>query len=219
MALNTLKKKAKPHFDKFKIHAQDIKNKLKYGLNAPLHLERIWINPQQINSFIPKEEIKRITGKNRQESSGMIIDGSEIRVMTPLEEDFRFRYSRERWKENKEWHEIGVFEYMKTETIKYVDYSQAQLEVRYETFDKLFEEIKKDGRIKTRQEINPSNFREQDGILVHIGKDGELFFGGIGFHRFSIAKVLDLQIIPACIGLVDKNSIHLLNKYRSPDHG
>ncbi len=217
MALNTLKKIVKPHFEKMKIYAQDAKNKLKYGLNAPVHLESIWINPQEINSFIPKEEIKRITGKNRQEASGMVIDGAEIREITPLEEDFRFRYSIERWKENRDWHEIGVFEYMKTETVKYADYSQDQLEERYETFDNLFKEIKKDGRIKTRKELNASNFREENGILVHIGKDGELLFGGIGFHRFSIAKVLGLQMIPCCIGVVDKNSIHLLKKFRSPD--
>lgn len=193
---------------------QDISNKLKYGPNAPKHFERIWINPQDVNYFISKEEIKRVTGKSRQEASGTVIDWDEVKNITPLEEDFRYRYAFERWRDGKTWDEIGVYEYMKNETIKYKDMSQAELEERYRRFDELFQNIKNDGRMKCRKEIDASVFREENGILIHIGDGGKLYFGGIGFHRFSIAKVLELKTIPACIGIVAKSSIDYLNKLR-----
>ena len=81
---------------------------------------------------------------------------------------------------------------------------------------KLFKETQQTGKLKTRKEINPSNFREKDGILVHIAKNGRPFFGGHGFHRLAIAQELKLDVIPACVGLVDKSSIQYLKKYRKP---
>jgi hypothetical protein len=213
--INKLKKRLKPALEKSQIYKRDIENKIKYGLHAPVHLERIWINPKRVNYYISKDEIVNVTGKERQESSGIVIDWDEITQVIPLENDFRYRYAFMRWKEGMDWEEIGVYEYMKNNTKKYKDYSIKQLEDRFNGFDCIFNEIKKDGRLKSRKEIDPSNFREEDGVLIHIGKDGELFFGGIGFHRLSIAKVLGLEKIPACLGVVDKHSLHLLKRLRS----
>ena len=200
--------------NRLEVYRRDLTNKLKYGKHAPKYLETIWINPQQIDSFIPKEEILRVTGKSRKEASGCVVDWANVSKMIPLENDFRYRYAFDRWRDGKSWEEIGVYEYMKNETIKYKDLSQSELELRYANFDRLYAEIKKEKRLKSRQELNPKNFREKDGILIHIGKRGRLYFGGIGFHRFSIAKVLDLKKIPACVGVVDKNSIKNLEQYR-----
>ncbi len=215
MILKPIKKRLKPVKSYIDVLKRDLSNQLKYGPNAPKHLELIWVNPENIDHFINKEEIIRITGKQRQDASGVVIDGNMIKNITPLQEDFRYRYSFERWKDGKSWEEIGVYEYMKNETIKYKDMSQAELELRYTEFDRLYAEIKKEKRLKSRQELNPKNFREKDGILIHIGKKGSLYFGGIGFHRFSIAKVLGIKKIPACVGIVDKSSIKYLKQYRN----
>ena len=169
---------------------------------------------REIDEFITGDEIKRISGLSRQEASGVIIDWDLIQNVESLHNDFRFRYSFGRWAEDKTWSELGVYEYMKNETIKYRNMSQEQLEERYINFDKLFHEIKSDGRLKTRKEINKMNFREKDGILIHVGKNGKLYFGGIGFHRFSIAKILKLEKIHACIGVVAKDAINTLRKMR-----
>jgi len=64
------------------------------------------------------------------------------------------------------------------------------------------------------KELDPSNFREKGGILVRIGKNGKQVFGGSGFHRLAIAKVVELDLIPAYIGIVDKESIKYLDQYR-----
>ena len=185
-----------------------------YGINAPKHLETIWINPQKVDSYIPKNEILRVTGKSRKEASGQVVDWSDVNKILPLENDFRYRYAFQRWRDGESWKEIGVFEYMKTKTIKYKNMSQNQLEDRYKRFDELFQDLKSSGEVKKRSEVDPSSFREENGILIHIGANGKLYFGGIGFHRFSIAKVLNLNQIPACIGIVDQNSIKHLKQIR-----
>ena len=38
---------------------------------------------------------------------------------------------------------------------------------------------------------------------------------GSGMHRFSVALILELEKIPAQIGIVDKNAIHMVSKYRA----
>src|SRR5690625_6496262 len=62
--------------------------------------------------------------------------------------------------------------------------------------------------------MDPGNFREKDGILVHIDDRGKPVFGGNGFHRLSISKALQLEKIPACVGMVDKGAMDHLKKYR-----
>ena len=200
--------------NRLEVYRRDLTNKLKYGKHAPKHLETIWINPQQVDSFIPKEEILRVTGKSRKEASGCVVEWTNVSKIIPLENDFRYRYAFERWRDGKSWEDIGVYEYMKNETKKYKDMTRAQLEERYRNFDLLFEEVKNDGRLKPRTEVEPTAFREENGILIHIGEAGNLYFGGVGFHRFSIAKVLKFNTIPACIGIVAKSSIKHLHNYR-----
>ena len=57
------------------------------------------------------------------------------------------------------------------------------------------------------------NFRERGGILVHIGSDGEPCFAGAGYHRFAIAKILNLRF-PAQIGCVHIEALDHLDEYR-----
>ncbi|MDR9411000.1 MAG: hypothetical protein RI573_19315, partial [Balneolaceae bacterium] len=120
------------------------------------------------------------------------------------------------WKEDKSWEELGVIDYM-TKTKKYGSWPREKIEARFKMLDQAFEETKQLGRLKTREEMNSSNFRESEGILVHIGSGGEVIFGGNGFHRLAIAKVLELEKIPACVGLVDREALGHFDDYRNPD--
>ena len=108
---------------------------------------------------------------------------------------------------------MGVFEPHESNK-KYGSLPKEKIISRFNMLDRAFEETKKTRRLKTRKEVNPSNFREHDGILVHIGKNGKPYFGGNGFHRLAMAKVLKLEKIPACIGLIDKDSLKYLDEYR-----
>src|SRR5690625_7470579 len=79
--------------------------------------------------------------------------------------------------------------------------------------DRAYQETKKLGRLKTRKEMDPGNFREKDGILVHIDDRGKPVFGGNGFHRLSISKALQLEKIPACVGMVDIGAMDHMKKF------
>lgn len=198
------------------IYKRDIKNKLKYGWSAPLYKERIWVDPRKINYMIGRDEVKRVSGLHRSRASGVIVDWSEVENIYPISEEFRIQYCFAHWKEGRSWEELGVIDYM-TKTKKYGSWPREKIEARFEMLDQAFEETKQLGRLKTREEMNSSNFRESEGILVHIGSGGEVIFGGNGFHRLAIAKVLELEKIPACVGLVARDAIANLNEYRNPD--
>lgn len=179
--------------------------------------ERIWINPQDIEHLIYREEIQYVTGKNREQASGTVIDWKKIKNTSLLTDEYRIQYCLGRWKKGMSWEELGVYEFMKI-TKKFGDWPRSKVIDRFERYDRVYDIVKKEMRLKTRQELDPSNFREKDGILVHIGPEGKPFFGGNGYHRLAMALVLELNTIPACIGVVDKNSIHLLKKFRKKDN-
>ena len=53
---------------------------------------------------------------------------------------------------------------------------------------KLFKETQQTGKLKTRKEIHPSNFREKDGILVHIAKNGRPVLEVMGFIALRLHR-------------------------------
>jgi hypothetical protein len=84
---------------------------------------------------------------------------------------------------------------------------------RYELLDNIFEEVRREGRLKTIKEINPGSFRDKGEALFHIGPDGQPLFDGEGGsnHRVAIAYILQIPM-PGQIGCVHKSA---LNKLRS----
>jgi len=196
-----------------KILIFDLTNKIKYGSDAPLFLETLWVDPREIHTVIGKEEVQNATGLHRSKVSGFIVDWDEVEEPKPLYDEFRIQYCYRHWKENESWEDIGVIDFM-SKTKKYGPWPVEKIQNRFRMLDKAYEETKKLGRLKRRKEVNPKNFREQDGIYVHIAKNGKPVFGGNGFHRLAIAKVLGLEEIPVCVGMVDKEAIPLLKNYR-----
>ncbi len=71
---------------------------------------------------------------------------------------------------------------------------------RHEELDRIFEEIKKDGKLKTRKELNLLAYREEFGIRINIGPEGELIFADGGRHGIAIAVILDFNQVPVGIG-------------------
>ena len=85
---------------------------------------------------------------------------------------------------------------------------------RYKSLDNVFEEVKIEGKFKTENELNPAIFGERsEAGVIHIGPEGEPFFGGGAHHRFAMAYVLNIPF-PAKIGLVHVSAIPHLDAYR-----
>ncbi len=217
VAFNYLKKPYRKFNKQYPLLFQrDLYNKLKYGLKAPIIHERIWVDPKDVKTMLKPSEVKRITGLTRKYASGFVIDWDEVERTRPVKGEFKFQYCVKHWVEGVSWEELGVIEFLKKNSKKHRRKTEEELIERFKMLDEAFEEIKKEGRLKTMKELNPDNYREYDGILIHIGKDGEPFFGSCGNHRLAMAIILGFEKIPAWIGLVDKDSIKYLDMYREP---
>lgn len=195
------------------IYIRDIKNKINYGAAAPLYMELIWVDPSEITTALGKTEVFEATGIHRNRASGVVVDWNNIDRPYALTDEFRIRYCHDHWVNGKSWEDLGVYNHMQRSR-KYASWPLSKIKQRFDLLDQAYEETKQLGRLKTRREVNPDNFREKDGILIHIDNMGKPVFGGNGFHRLSISKALQLTRIPACIGLVDKNALPCLVKYR-----
>ena len=202
-------------FGRYKhIVKRDIGNRILYGAEAPKFCERIWVNANQVNWYITNPEIIRVTGEHRNLASGKVVDWSDLKEIKPLRNESKIDYCYRHWKDGYSWHELGYYEYMSRAYRHRNDTLQTIID-RFAMLDQAYEESRVSGTLKTRSELDPSSFREENGVLIHIGKDGEPYFGGNGFHRMAIATVLKLNRFPACIGVVDRAAIPLLKRYRS----
>tara|TARA_B110000008_G_C16791102_1_gene492674 strand:+ start:146 stop:661 length:516 start_codon:yes stop_codon:yes gene_type:complete len=123
----------------------------------------------------------------------------------------------ERFVKHKTWEEAGAYNLMKSlikEESGAVDgcYSIEDIRFRYEEIDRIYANTKISGRLLTRQEISKKNFRELDGIYVHVDRNANFIFGGGGCHRFAIAKVLQLKYIPVQVGVVHEDAVPFWRK-------
>ncbi len=93
--------------------------------------------------------------------------------------------------------------------------SIAELDTRCKKLDALFKRVLEDGEMPLRSAYAPGSFRQEDNTMIHVGPKGELVVAGLGLHRFSIAMVAGLTVVPAQIGCVHVDALHVLPALRS----
>lgn len=217
--MNNLRKHIRYTF-RFTLRAllRDNANRFCFGPDAPKFAERIWVNPFDCTVCL--------TGLSNRYTGKVVGDpwppkGGTIREFS---DSFKLQACFEHWKKGILWEETGIYDRL-LQRIKadprgrFDDCSNIEdIQKRYKKLDDLFNESKKKGYYP---EIKPSNnnwaFREYDGITIHIGPDGRLYFGGNGTHRFALALVLQLTRIPAMLGCVHINALPLLPSYREKE--
>lgn len=194
-------------------YLRDIKNKLLYGPQAPKTAELIWVNSNDCNyAFLGKDN-----HYDPRKYSGRVITETFLNNQINILELPKIKYCYERWINGKSWEEAGAYDYMlrllklygKADNCKNID----DVKRRYDNLDEIFLTIKKEGRLRTKKEIDRKSFRENQGILININENGEPLFGGGGNHRFAMAKILKITF-PAQVGYVHKEGIKYLNNYR-----
>src|SRR5690606_21335229 len=89
--------------------------------------------------------------------------------------------------------------------------------LRYKRLDSLKIEIGKSKKFKTQNLLNPKAFNEEGGVYVHITRDNQIIFGGGGFHRLAIAKILKLNEIPAQLGVIHSDAIDKWKIYKKDE--
>jgi hypothetical protein len=194
------------------LRSRDVTNRLRYGRAAPRYAELIWVDPRHIQWAL-------VGRSDYATCSGRVIDiDAELR-RTSVHDTPRVRSSMARWVDGEPWERTADYRVMLDAIRAGKDWAgcrtEADLARRFAALDQLFDDTRSAGRLLARKELDPRAFREEGGILVCIGSGGEpLLYDG--FHRFAIALILGLPVMPAQLGYVDRRAVGQLDRYRRP---
>lgn len=184
---------------------RDRENFLRYGRDAPFSCERIMVKVESIRYMLDNYSI------SRRDGTGRVMSGDWDAANKLFTDSFKFRACYDRFVNKISWEKTGIYDYMlellsETPGVDGVK-DIADIVKRYNEIDEIFNLVKKNGRLSSRLELNPNNFREHGGIYVSINRCGDVIFGGGGFHRLSIAKILELEYVPAQLGIVHEDAL------------
>lgn len=189
--------------------AVDHRNRQRHGPEAPLFAERIWI---------PLDNVQRALKLWTPRDSGRVITEWPSSIIRPLGDLPTIQACLRHWRDGISWENTGLFAQMLAAIEKSgkVDKLRSlhDIEIRYRELDTLYLNVKKTGRLKSRAELIRGNFREEGGLLFHVGPKGEPFFGGKGNHRLAIALALELPFIPAQLGCTHEDGLSYLPELR-----
>jgi hypothetical protein len=198
------------------IAARDLGNRRRYGRAAPRTFERIWIDPSACE--------QRIQGFDERRS-GRVVDGDWDLDNPPTDELPKIEFCRLHWEAGVPWAETGMFEYLLERIDRqgaplYGCRTRADLVQRYESLDRVFEQVREEGRLRTRDELDAGAIRERGGIFVHIGRWGQPVFAKEGCHRLAMARALALPTVPAQVGTVHPEALGIWRqRYTTPPAG
>jgi tetratricopeptide (TPR) repeat protein len=179
-------------------------NRIIYQDKAPIYGSRIFVNTESITKILDQNIFDRT-------HSGCVVDTDWFSKISPLNSNFKYKACIDHWKNNILWEETGIYEFMENLIVQYGGpdgcKNREDIIKRYERLDQIFDEVKREGRLKTQDELNQSTTGERGGIYIHLGQSGEPIFGGGGHHRLAIAKVLGIKQIPAQVGCVHPSAL------------
>ena len=193
-------------FRAFKI---DRRNQRRFGASAPRFAELLWI---------PTASLQYAVKLGSSKDSAEIIQHWPSDAVVPVTELPSIKACLSHWQDGVPWEETGIFQQMlkkiqekgKVDRLRNLD----DIRERYKSVDELYGKVSFHGGLSPRSEFVPGNFREEGGILVHIGPDGTPYFGKKGHHRLAIAIALKIEIIPVQLGFVHGAALDQLDKLR-----
>ncbi|MEX2376358.1 MAG: hypothetical protein WD942_12370 [Dehalococcoidia bacterium] len=196
---------------KRQLHAlrMDALSVLRYGPSAPRHAETIWICPNSIVNVIAKAIPRK--------ESGRVWRGDWDLNIAPIDEMPKVAMCYRHWRDGLSWEEVGAYDLMmgliarlgRADGCASLD----DVKARYDRLDQLFDTAAKERRLRQVHEVEPGRLRETGGVLFHVARDGPIFGRG-GAHRLAIARILELPIIPAKLGVVHVEAIPRLSELR-----
>lgn len=196
---------------------RDLVNILQYGYHAaPRSFETIWLDPARVTRWVK-------TGFKRNQS-GMVIAGDWDQQTVDFMSHDKVRAFFQHFEDGVPWEETGIYDLMLRRIEINGVYDECRtlddVKARYDGIDKLYDTVRKDGRLLTQQELNPGNIREKGGIHIHISRTGAPLFAGGGFHRLALAKLLQLKTIPVQLGVVHPDAVaeQVIHRLRSQVH-
>lgn len=198
-------------------------NRLRYGPEAPLSDERLFIDPMAVRHWY-RPDPARGAPRFRRRHSGRVVPGDWDLSRAPFGPHLKLDSLRAHFEDGMPWEETPLFAELlaRIEAGERPDdcASREDLLARYALLDRVYEEARRNRTLRPHGEVNDTR-REHGGILVHIARDGEVLRAGGGMHRFAIARLLQLPEIPVQLGVVHPDAVKagLLARYRRPGQG
>lgn len=181
---------------------RDARNLIRHGTAAPRWGELVWVDPEAVTSFV---------SSHNRSYTGQVIGGDWDLATVPLIEHEKFVACHQHWVEGMPWEETGIIDLIVEDIEQYgsKDGCTTREEVvsRYHQLDDIFEQVKEEKRLRTRQEVDPKAYREVGGIYIHIDRKDSPVFGNGGCHRLAIAHVVGLENVPAQVGVVHEEAL------------
>ena len=188
---------------------RDVVNRWRFGPDAPQSDELIWIRPRDVTDFYMADPA-RGARRFRRRHSGMVAGGDWDLSRKPIGSQTKLDSIRDHFERGVAWQETDLFAWMLEQIDKKgrIDgcHTREDLIQRYEALDRIYEEAKRTGTLRPHGSVNRTR-GEHGGILVHIARDGTPLRDGGGMHRFAIAYILDLEKIPAQLGVIHADAV------------
>jgi len=105
-------------FKRYPYFFRDIKNKIKYGKQAPIYAERIWVNPLKCKKLLIINETRK--------KSGLILKSWPYDKAVPIIKRDKIRFCIEHWVKGIPWKDTGVYEYIERLIKKYGSYDNCK---------------------------------------------------------------------------------------------
>ncbi|WP_116599702.1 hypothetical protein [Primorskyibacter marinus] len=189
---------------------RDLTNRLRYGPDAPLSDETLYVDPRAIlSAYSPKKSPKAPNFRRRH--SGQVVGGDWDLARAPIEGNFKLISCRMHFEDGVPWDDTPLLHSMKAQIAAGKEPDECKtvydLARRYARLDQIFAETRQTGRLKSRTETSDHYRREHGGIFVHVTRDGTMLRAGGGNHRFAIAWILGLPEIPVQLGVIHADAV------------
>lgn len=197
----------------------DFYNHIFYGAESARFAESIWIPPDRCDYYINPKQFRSFFGSGARRMSGVIVKKWPDHLHQNISQNQAVRYCLAHWVEGQSWQDAGAVDCMLENIARspkgVSDNCRNEQDVlnRFSALDEAWQAVQEKGRLMTRQEIFPDNFREVGGILMHIGPGGVPVFSGAGCHRFAMALVLG-RPFPAQLGCIHISALDSLPSLR-----
>ena len=191
-------------------------------MDSPTYQDRIWVNPSDVNHYLSFRDRKKLFGvRNVDQLFGNVIHGDWGGYKKDYYKKNSYKHCYQRYINGRSWEDTDRFD----DKMKQINLrgrvdgcsNLPELRKRYERLDKIFKQIKKEGKLRTQEQLSGIKryfFKGKGEIEILIDEDGTLIHGCGGNHRIAIAKILSLEQIPAKIGIVHPDGIKYLKQYR-----
>jgi hypothetical protein len=183
---------------------RDLDNVISYGYDiAPRMFELIWVNP-----LLVEDAVTHLA----KDCSARVIGGEwDVFKRRKLDGLSKIKMSKAHFVDGLSWQECGIFDHALRIIARSGHYDACsninEVVSRYDKLDGLYSRLKDGASLLPQSKLRKGNLREKGGIIIHIGRSGELLFGGGGHHRLAIAQILKLNKIPAQLGVIHERAM------------